>query len=116
MVEHAGLRNLGVYFHRLFALPRPGGRLLNNGIVPARPGRMRTPTRIRRRSFIDHSVFPDCERHELGAVADVGLGVRGAPRGGYARALRADASGVVRNLEQSWDVAVLEAGEAPARI
>jgi cyclopropane-fatty-acyl-phospholipid synthase len=77
---------------------------------------VRTPARIRRRSFIDRYVFPDGELHGLGAVAEVGLGVRGAPRGGYARALRADASGVVRNLEQSWDVAVLEAVEAPAGI
>jgi cyclopropane-fatty-acyl-phospholipid synthase len=119
MFEHVGLRNLGVYFDRLFALLPPGGRLLNHGIArPARPGRMRTPARIRRRSFIDRYVFPDGELHELGAVVSrmqtSGFEVRHVEglREHYALTLRA----WVANLERSWDEAVLEAGEARARI
>ena len=75
MFEHVGLRNLGLYFQRLYRLLRPGGRLLNHGIGrPARPGaRTRagvpvTPPRFARRSFIDRYVFPDGELHEVGAV------------------------------------------------
>jgi cyclopropane-fatty-acyl-phospholipid synthase len=119
MFEHVGLKNLAVYFDRLFALLRPGGRLLNHGIArPARPGRMRTPARIRRRSFIDRYVFPDGELHELGAVVSrmqaSGFEVRHVEglRGHYALTLRA----WVENLERSWDDAVREAGEARARI
>jgi cyclopropane-fatty-acyl-phospholipid synthase len=119
MFEHVGLQNLGVYFDRLFSLLRPGGRLLNHGIArPARPGRMHTPARIRRRSFIDRYVFPDGELHELGAVISrmqaSGFEVRHVEglREHYALTLRA----WVRNLERSWEEAVLEAGEAQARI
>jgi cyclopropane-fatty-acyl-phospholipid synthase len=119
MFEHVGLTNLGVYVDRLFSLLRPGGRLLNHGIArPARPGRLRTPARIRRRSFIDRYVFPDGELHELGAVVSrmqaSGFEVRHVEglREHYALTLRA----WVANLERSWDDAVLEAGEARARI
>jgi cyclopropane-fatty-acyl-phospholipid synthase len=119
MFEHVGLKNLGVYLDRLFALLRPGGRLLNHGIArPARPGRMRTPARIRRRSFIDRYVFPDGELHELGAVVSrmqaSGFEVRHVEglREHYALTLRA----WVANLERSWNACVAEAGEARARI
>jgi cyclopropane-fatty-acyl-phospholipid synthase len=119
MFEHVGLKNLGMYFDRLFSLLRPGGRLLNHGITrPARPGRMRTPARIRRRSFIDRYVFPDGELHELGAVVSrmqaSGFEVRHVEglREHYALTLRA----WVSNLERSWDACVAEAGEARARI
>jgi cyclopropane-fatty-acyl-phospholipid synthase len=119
MFEHVGLKNLRVYFERLFSLLRPGGRLLNHGIArPARPGRMRTAARIRRRSFIDRYVFPDGELHELGAVVSrmqaSGFEVRHVEglREHYALTLRA----WVQNLERSWDDAVLAAGEARARI
>jgi cyclopropane-fatty-acyl-phospholipid synthase len=119
MFEHVGLKNLGVYFDRLFALLRPGGRLLNHGIArPARPGRMRTPARIRRRGFIDRYVFPDGELHEVGAVVSrmqaSGFEVRHVEglREHYALTLRA----WVGNLEGNWDACVAEAGEARARI
>jgi cyclopropane-fatty-acyl-phospholipid synthase len=119
MFEHVGLKNLGVYFDRLFSLLRPGGLLLNHGIArPARPGRMRTPARIRRRSFIDRYVFPDGELHELGAVVSrmqaSGFEVRHVEglREHYALTLRA----WVANLERSWDSCVAEAGDARARI
>jgi cyclopropane-fatty-acyl-phospholipid synthase len=119
MFEHVGLTNLGVYFDRLYSLLRLGGRLLNHGIArPARPGRTRTPARIRRRSFIDRYVFPDGELHELGAVVSrmqaSGFEVRHVEglREHYALTLRA----WVANLERSWDACVAEAGEARARI
>jgi cyclopropane-fatty-acyl-phospholipid synthase len=119
MFEHVGLKNLGVYFDRLYSLLGPSGRLLNHGIArPARPGRMRTPARIRRRSFIDRYVFPDGELHELGAVVSrmqaSGFEVRHVEglREHYALTLRA----WVQNLERSWDACVAEAGEARARI
>jgi cyclopropane-fatty-acyl-phospholipid synthase len=79
---------------------------------------MRTPARIRRRSFIDRYVFPDGELHELDAVVSrmqaSGFEMRHVEglREHYALTLRA----WVANLERSWDEAVLEAGEARARI
>ncbi len=119
MFEHVGLANVGLYFDRLHQLLRPGGRLLNHGISrPSRPGRMRTPSRIRRRSFIDRYVFPDGELHEVGAVVSrvqaSGFEVRHVEslREHYALTLRA----WVRNLEENWERAVSEAGEPRARI
>jgi cyclopropane-fatty-acyl-phospholipid synthase len=119
MFEHVGLVNLGLYFDRLYALLRPGGRLLNHGISrPARRGSMRTPSRIRRRSFIDRYVFPDGELHEVGAVISrtqaSGFEVRHVEslREHYGLTLRA----WVANLEADWDAAVREAGEPRARI
>jgi len=119
MFEHVGLRNLGVYFDRLFSLLRPGGRLLNHGIArPARPGSTRTPARIRRRSFIDRYVFPDGELHEVGSVVSAiqraGFEARHMEtlREHYALTLRA----WVANLEANWDACVADAGRARARI
>ncbi len=125
MFEHVGARNLGRYFERLDALLRPGGRLLNHGIArpAARRGRTRrgipvTPSRLRRRSFVDRYVFPDGELHELGAVISVmqarGLEVRHVEslREHYALTLRA----WVANLEAGWDEAVAEVGVPRARI
>jgi cyclopropane-fatty-acyl-phospholipid synthase len=79
---------------------------------------MRTPARIRRRSFIDRYVFPDGELHELGAALSrmlaSGFEVRHVEglRGHYALTLRA----WVQNRERSWDACVAQAGEARARI
>jgi cyclopropane-fatty-acyl-phospholipid synthase len=125
MFEHVGLRNLGLYFRRLYRLLRPGGRLLNHGISrPARPG-MRTragvpvtPPRFARRSFIDRYVFPDGELHEVGAVVSTmqaaGYEVRHVEslREHYALTLRA----WVANLEANWEEAVAEVGAARARV
>jgi cyclopropane-fatty-acyl-phospholipid synthase len=123
MFEHVGLRNLGPYFSRLHALLGPGGRLLNHGIArPARRGGSRgvpiTPSRLRRKSFVDRYVFPDGELHEVGAVISImqsrGFEVRHTEslREHYALTLRA----WVANLEASWDQAVAEVGNARARI
>jgi cyclopropane-fatty-acyl-phospholipid synthase len=125
MFEHVGLRNLGLYFGRLYSLLRPGGRLLNHGISrPPRSGaRTRagvpiTPPRFARRSFIDRYVFPDGELHEVGAVVSTmqaaGFEVRHLEglREHYALTLRA----WVANLEANWDEAVAEVGAARARV
>jgi cyclopropane-fatty-acyl-phospholipid synthase len=136
MFEHVGLSRLREYFSKLFALVRPGGRLLNHGIS-AQPKPLRTPRRPaqyrlgplevparwhlprrERDSFIDHYVFPDGELHEVGRVVsimqDSGFEVRHVEslREHYALTLRA----WVSNLEQRWDEAVSEVGAARARI
>lgn len=56
MYEHVGLRNLPLYFRTLAQLLRPGGALLNHGIVSAYPrsGGRQTPVG----GFIDRYVFP----------------------------------------------------------
>jgi cyclopropane-fatty-acyl-phospholipid synthase len=125
MFEHVGLANLGLYFRRLHALLRPGGRLLNHGI--SRPGRRgpvprwgppRTPPRLRRNSFVDRYVFPDGELHEVGSTISVmqaaGFEARHVEglREHYALTLRA----WVANLEANWEEAVAEAGAPRARI
>jgi cyclopropane-fatty-acyl-phospholipid synthase len=125
MFEHVGLRNLGLYFRRLYRLLRPGGRLLNHGISrPARPGARTmagvpiTPPRFARRSFIDRYVFPDGELHEVGAVVSTmqaaGFEVRHLEslREHYALTLRA----WVANLETNWEEAIAEVGAARARV
>jgi cyclopropane-fatty-acyl-phospholipid synthase len=125
MFEHVGLANLGVYFGRLHAVLRPGGRLLNHGIGrPAARGRRTwsgvpvTPARLRRNSFVDRYVFPDGELHEVGSVVSVmqgrGFEVRHLEglREHYALTLRA----WVANLERRWDEAVAEVGPGRARV
>ncbi|MFP5276161.1 MAG: class I SAM-dependent methyltransferase [Acidobacteriota bacterium] len=53
MFEHVGLRNLPLYFGIAARLLRPGGLMLNQGIVRAET----SPPRAS--SFIERSVFPD---------------------------------------------------------
>jgi cyclopropane-fatty-acyl-phospholipid synthase len=116
MFEHVGLAKLDEYFRRLFALIRPGGRLLNHGIARVPDGRQRS--RFARRSFIDRYVFPDGELHEVGSVISrvqlAGFEARNVEglREHYALTLRA----WVRNLEDAWDRAVAEVGPARARV
>ena len=114
MFEHVGHAQLELYFGRLHALLRPGGRLLNHGIGRP-PGRRRL---LPRRTFVNRYVFPDGELQEVGAVATrmqaAGLELRHLEslREHYALTLR----NWVRNLESSWDEAVAEVGMARARI
>jgi cyclopropane-fatty-acyl-phospholipid synthase len=116
MFEHVGATQLDEYFASLFALLRPGGRLLNHGI--SRPASDRERPRFARRGFIDRYVFPDGELHEIGTVVSriqhAGFEARHVEglREHYALTLRA----WVRNLEQSWADAVAEVGAARARV
>jgi cyclopropane-fatty-acyl-phospholipid synthase len=74
MVEHVGVAKLGEYFDALYAALRPGGLLLNHGIVSMAAAR--PPSRwdwIERRlwkrdAFIDQYVFPDGKLGPLDAV------------------------------------------------
>jgi len=114
MFEHVGLSQLHLYFGSLRALLAPQGRLLNHAI--ARPPGDRPP--FARAGFIDRYVFPDGELHEIGTVVSAmeeeGFEVRHLEslREHYALTLRR----WVANLEASWDVVVLAAGLARARI
>jgi cyclopropane-fatty-acyl-phospholipid synthase len=113
MVEHVGAAQLADYFGRLYALLRPGGRLLNHGICWPRGS-----AGLGRTSFVGHYVFPDGELHEVGVVAQAmqarGFEVRDAEslREHYALTLRH----WVRNLEEHWDEAVRSAGAGRARV
>jgi cyclopropane-fatty-acyl-phospholipid synthase len=114
MFEHVGRSQLDVYFRRLRALLRPGGRLLNHGIGCS----PRRRPLVGRRTFVNRYVFPDGELHEVGTVVSriqaAGFEVRHLEslREHYALTLRR----WVRNLEDAWDEAVAEAGRARARI
>ena len=116
MFEHVGVTQLDQYFASLFALLRPGGRLLNHGI--SRPSSPHERPRFARRGFIDRYVFPDGELHEVGSVVSriqkAGFEARHVEglREHYALTLRA----WVRNLEQSWSDAIDEVGAARARV
>ncbi|MGB3411225.1 MAG: cyclopropane-fatty-acyl-phospholipid synthase family protein [Microthrixaceae bacterium] len=114
MFEHVGAARLVEYFNQLFALVKPGGRVLNHAI--ARPPGDRP--RLARRGFADRYVFPDGELHEVGTVIsklqDSGLEVRHEEnlREHYAYTLRE----WVKNLEHNWDKAVEDVGLPRARI
>jgi len=118
MFEHVGAAKLDEYFNALYALVRPGGRLLNHGI--SRPAQHGGGGRARfaHRSFIDRYVFPDGELHEVGSVVSriqaAGFEARHVEslREHYALTLRA----WVRNLEAAWDQAVDDAGAGRARV
>jgi cyclopropane-fatty-acyl-phospholipid synthase len=113
MFEHVGLAKLEAYVDRLFALLRPGGRLLNHGI-----SRPRGEGGFDRGTFVDRYVFPDGELHEIGRVvsriADAGFEVRDVHglREHYAKTLRQ----WVANLESRWADAVALVGEGRARV
>lgn len=137
MFEHVGRRQMVEYFHRLFLLLRPGGRLLNHAIgrpgeeiVPTARGRaeatarrlalaggLRGPSRIAS-PFMDRYVFPDAELHEVGTVVSLmqnsGFEIRHLEslREHYALTLRH----WVENLEANWESAVREVGAARARV
>jgi cyclopropane-fatty-acyl-phospholipid synthase len=114
MAEHVGAAMLPVYAADLFALLRPGGRLLNHAIS-RRPGQ---PMAFSKTSFIDRYVFPDGELVPVAtmieAIEGVGFEVRDVEslREHYALTLRA----WVANLEAGWDDAVAATSAARARI
>jgi len=112
MVEHVGVDLLETYARRLAALVRPGGRILNHGIVRLRPAPRSD------RTFIARYVFPDGELHPLSAVQTaferVGLEVRDAEglREHYPLTLRAWS----RNLDHNRAAAVEQAGAERERV
>jgi len=114
MAEHVGRAMLPTYSADLFALLRPGGRLLNHAIS-RRPG---PPEGFSRTSFIDRYVFPDGELEPLsvmvGALEEAGFEVRDVEslREHYALTLRA----WVANLEANWDHAVELSTAGRARV
>ncbi len=124
MFEHVGAARLSEYFGHLYALLRPGGRLLNHGISrePGHAGverrRSKTASRFARRSFIDSFVFPDGELHEVGTVVtkiqEAGFEVRDVEslREHYALTLRH----WVSNLEAGRSEAIAHASEGRYRV
>jgi len=112
MVEHVGLDLLATYARRLAALVRPGGRVLNHGIVRLRPARRSD------RTFIARYVFPDGELHPLSAVMTAferaGLEARDveALREHYPHTLRAWS----RNLARHREAAIAQAGAERERV
>jgi cyclopropane-fatty-acyl-phospholipid synthase len=114
MSEHVGQEMLPTYSKELFALLRPGGRLLNHAIS-RRPG---SPEGFSRTSFIDRYVFPDGELQPMAvmveAMEEAGFEVRDVEslREHYALTLRA----WVANLEANWDRAVELASPGRARV
>jgi cyclopropane-fatty-acyl-phospholipid synthase len=83
MVEHVGVENLPTYFASLFGALRPGGLLLNHGIVSVAAARPRgrwdwLERRLwKRDAFIHQYVFPD---GRLGPVSAV---IAGAEQVGF---------------------------------
>ena len=74
MIEHVGLEKLSTYFECLHRALRPGGLLLNHGIVSVNATRQRGLRSLierrlwKRDAFIDQYVFPDGKLGPLHAV------------------------------------------------
>jgi cyclopropane-fatty-acyl-phospholipid synthase len=115
MAEHVGAERYLDYASDLYALLKPGGRLLNHQIA-RRP--QRDESRYRADEFIDAYVFPDGELAPIGTTVTqlerAGFEVRDveAIREHYARTLRR----WVGNLEADWDRAVRLSGPGRARV
>ncbi len=124
MVEHVGSAQLPTYFQRLYSLLKPGGLLMNHGIVHA--AERGKPSIMQRaagklwgdNAFIERYVFPD---GELPPLADViapaecaGFETRDVEvlREHYALTLQH----WVQRLERAHDVAVALVGEQTYRI
>jgi cyclopropane-fatty-acyl-phospholipid synthase len=124
MVEHVGLSRLPVYFERLYSYLRPGGLLLNHGIVHAayhKKPRLRDKLFERvwgDNEFINKYVFPDGELPQLSEVVAIAEGAGFETRDveslreHYALTLRQ----WVRRLELAQIAAVESAGEEIYRI
>ncbi|MFG3118662.1 class I SAM-dependent methyltransferase [Streptomyces sp. NPDC048197] len=115
MAEHVGRARYAEYADALFALLRPGGRLLNHQIA-RRP--MANEEAYRVDEFIDRYVFPDGELAPVGRTVaqleEAGFEVRDveAIREHYALTLRS----WVANLERHWDAAVRLTSPGRARV
>ena len=121
MIEHVGLRRYSTYFHAVRRALRPDGVFLNHGIVNLRWGhtvRGRIRQRIgRRHSFIHRHIFPSSDLvpagHTLARAERAGFEVHDVEslREHYAWTLRH----WLNRLEDRWDAAVAEVGEATTR-
>jgi cyclopropane-fatty-acyl-phospholipid synthase len=115
MAEHVGATRYLEYASALYALLRPGGRLLNHQIA-RRPQGDESAYHVD--EFIDAYVFPDGELAPLGTTVTqlerAGFEVRDVEsiREHYARTLRR----WVARLEDGWDRAVRLAGPGRARV
>ncbi|MET8554145.1 cyclopropane-fatty-acyl-phospholipid synthase family protein [Streptomyces sp. NPDC004959] len=115
MAEHVGAARYEEYAHDLYALLKPGGRLLNHQIA-RRPLRDEAAYTID--EFIDAYVFPDGELAPVGTTVSLleraGFEVRDveALREHYDRTLRA----WVSNLEARWEEAVRLTSPGRARV
>ncbi|AJF65542.1 SAM-dependent methyltransferase [Streptomyces vietnamensis] len=115
MAEHVGAAKYREYADDLYALLKPGGRLLNHQIS-RRPEPDEDAYEID--AFIDAYVFPDGELSPMGStlttLEDAGFEVRDveAIREHYALTLRR----WVANLEADWDRAVRLTSPGRARI
>ncbi|MFG2128515.1 class I SAM-dependent methyltransferase [Streptomyces sp. NPDC048751] len=115
MAEHVGADRYLAYAQDLYALLRPGGRLLNHQIA-RRPQRDESSYDVD--EFIDAYVFPDGELAPLGTTVTqlerAGFEVRDVEsiREHYALTLRR----WVANLETDWSRAVALAGPGRARV
>jgi cyclopropane-fatty-acyl-phospholipid synthase len=114
LTEHIGKAQLPGYFGFLYGKLKPGGRLLNHCIT--RPDN-RGPARVTD-GFIYRYVFPDGELEGPGYLVsqmhDAGFEVRHSEnlREHYALTLAAWSA----NLDEHWEEAVAEVGEATARV
>ncbi|MFD5032402.1 class I SAM-dependent methyltransferase [Streptomyces sp. NPDC058220] len=115
MAEHVGSVQYRQYADDLYALLRPGGRLLNHQIA-RRPEKDEGEYRID--EFIDAYVFPDGELAPLGrtvaTLEEAGFEVRDVEsiREHYALTLRR----WVTNLEEHWAEAVRSTSAGRARV
>ena len=113
MVEHVGVENLPTYFDALYRALRPGGLLLNHGIVSVGAARPLPrwdwiEKRIwKRDAFLDQYVFPDGRLGPLSAVIAgaerVGFETRDVEslREHYALTLRAWLARLVRHRDEA---------------
>lgn len=115
MAEHVGAERYLAYAHSLYALLKPGGRLLNHQIA-RRP--QRDESGYETDPFIDAYVFPDGELAPIGTTVTqlerAGFEVRDVEsiREHYARTLRRWVTG----LEADWDRAVRLTSPGRARV
>ncbi|MGP3632283.1 class I SAM-dependent methyltransferase [Streptomyces sp. 24-1644] len=115
MAEHVGTVRFREYADDLYALLKPGGRLLNHQIA-RRPEK--DESAYRSDAFIDAYVFPDGELAPVGrtvaTLEEAGFEARDveAIREHYALTLRR----WVTNLEQHWDAAVRATSPGRARV
>jgi cyclopropane-fatty-acyl-phospholipid synthase len=114
LTEHIGKEQLSDYFGFLYGKLNPGGRLLNHCIT--RPtGKEKT---FNKGGFINRYVFPDGELESVGylirQMEDIGFEIRHEEnlREHYALTLEKWCA----NLEEHWDEAVQEVGQATARV